>query len=222
MEDFTMHRVTFEDRNNSISPRDTERNERLIAIDMHTSKSKRKSNNIPKTPINSGNMRKLAMGLGQFESNDSVKSTHSDVDITRVEMKWNQSVEELLEEWIDQCEKSSSDHGRKARKNKLLYQLFGLPGTILPMILGGIQDHIPTQIILSMILMLIGIINGTAMFFNFSKKSILHFDFEAKFADLALNIRTILTKDKRYRQPADLVMAEAMLNLSHLKGTAPP
>jgi len=171
--------------------------------------------NLLKSPRQS--LRRLAI-----KRSDSNEHSNSDKDVTRIDEKYNNENEQLLRKWGNDALETSKLHGKKARRYKTLYNLFGLPSCLIPIILSVIEPYLEFKILFSILLCIVGILNGILIFFDFSKKTILHFEYEAKYSDYSLNMDAILAKKKQFRQPFDVVLTQSMMEMIHLSDSAPP
>ena len=155
-------------------------------------------------------------------NNTIYEKRDSNEDITRVEQKWSDENEKLLNEWSKECNDNAIQHRKKAHKNKVLYKVFGLSSTILPVCLVAVKDFFQKEsIVMSVFLMTIGTINGITQFMNFSKNQQQNYEAETKYLDLELHIKTILAKHRKYRQSSSTVITHCMLTLSNIKSSVP-
>jgi len=171
--------------------------------------------NLLKSPRPS--LRRLAIKQSDEENSNST----IDKDIIRFEEKWTDENEKLLRKWRDDALNNSKLHGKKARKYNVLYNLFGLPSCLIPIILSIIEPYLEIKLLFSIILCIVGVLNGILLFFDFSKKKTLHFEYEAKYCDYSLNLDAILCKKKQFRQSFDVVLTESLMEIIHLSDSAP-
>ena len=148
--------------------------------------------------------------------------TFSDSDETRIKPKWDDMNENLLKEWLSECNIKSKQHYLKAHRNKKLYNIFGVPLIVLPIVLGVVQEKINDPLIISILLCIIGLFNGLNLFFNFSKKKMEHFNSMGEYKDLALSIHTILNKQRKHRQAVDVIIEATMIHLSNINNNSLP
>jgi len=170
--------------------------------------------NLLKSPRQS--LRRLAI-----KQSDSNENSNSDRDVTRIEEKWTNENEQLLRKWGNDALETSKLHGKKARKYKTLYNFFGLPSCLIPIILSIVEPYIEIKLLFSIFLCVVGILNGILIFFDFSKKKFLHFEYEAKYSDYSLNMDAILCKKKQFRQSFDVILMESLMEMIHLNDSAP-
>jgi hypothetical protein len=79
-------------------------------------------------------------------------STGSRDDDNRKELLWELREEELLEKWKDEMYDNSKLHRNSGKKYKNLYAIFGVPATLIPIIMSGLtaplEDYPLTQSLL--------------------------------------------------------------------------
>jgi len=92
---------------------------------------------------------------------------------------------------------------------------------MLPIVVASIHDYLPYELITTMALMLVALLNGILSFYNPGKKQILHNEFEGKYKKLAAYIESQLMRHKRQRVAADVLLERADLRFDALESTAP-
>ena len=133
-------------------------------------------------------------------------STNSKDDEHRKELLWENREEELLKIWMGGMKENSIKQGIKARKTKRLYALFGVPATLLPIILSGLTSLEIEPLINSLLMVATGSLIGISTFFNLGKKFAQHFEYEHKYDELARELEKELNKPKRHRIACDVYM----------------
>jgi len=85
--------------------------------------------------------------------------------------------------------------------------MFSIPVIIIPLVIGGINGMVDiTPITFSILMIFSSILAGVNTFFNFSKKSTLHFEFESKYNELHISIEKELSIPKIHRTAADVFL----------------
>ena len=103
-------------------------------------------------------------------------------DENRKELLWEEREEIMIRKWCEDCKKRSVIHYDKGKCNKILYNLFGIPPIIIPIVLSGVSSIIPCNSLLySVGMMGVGIFSGVSVFFNFGKKFQENLEFENRF-----------------------------------------
>lgn len=146
----------------------------------------------------------------------------SEDDINRKELLWEKREEQLLLKWGDNMKQKAIKHKAKALTNKKIYHIISIPVIIIPLVIGGINGLVDIAPITFSILMISSsIIAGINTFFNFSKKSTLHFDFENRYNELSISIEKELSIPKTHRSPADVFLERIQQTYNHLNNYAP-
>jgi hypothetical protein len=146
----------------------------------------------------------------------------SEDDINRKELLWEKREEQLLLKWGDNIKQKAIKHKAKALTNKKIYHIFSIPIIIIPLVIGGINGLVDIAPITFSILMIFSsIIAGVNTFFNYSKKSTLHFEFEAKYNELGISIEKELSIPKIHRTAADVFLEKIQQTYNHLNNYAP-
>lgn len=149
-------------------------------------------------------------------------SKQSEDNENRKELLWEAREENLLKGWKQEMAEKSKYHFRKGEKNKKLYLSFGIPSTILPLIMAGLTGIVPVDpIVVSCLMMFAGILTGVQNFINFSKKSQVHFEFENKYSQLCLEIDSELCRPKIARCACDVFIERIKQQYHSLNQQAP-
>ena len=122
------------------------------------------------------------------------------VDIHRNNtMLWDEKIENLLEEYLEKCEKSIIYNKNRAEIRKWMYILFGITTISFPLILSVIQPEISSTLNQTL-LVSSGFINGVSSFLNPSKNLEIYLASMNKFIELKTDIKLELSKHKKDRQ----------------------
>lgn len=144
-------------------------------------------------------------------------------NVERRELLWEKREEQLLTLWARQIEQKRSKHYKKGGLYRNLYYVFGIPGTILPLIaasLNGVLEMAPLTI--SACLVFSGIISGINTFVNFGKKEQQYFEFSSKYSELGISIEKELSIPKSHRVAADVFLERVQNTLNSINTNAPP
>lgn len=149
------------------------------------------------------------------------KSNSKD-DSTRKELLWESREENLILKWGNEMKEKEKYHKRKGIRLKKLYRLFGIPACCIPIIVSGLTNELKDfPEILSYLMITTGIITTMMTFFNFSKTSQLHFEFENRYAMLIKNIEKEMQRPKKSRIACDVYVENIYLQYCYLDSSAP-
>ena len=152
------------------------------------------------------------------------ESSESKDDTERKELLWTGKQEQILKEWKAEMIQRSEFHGLKGRKYRKLYNLFGLPSVIIPIVLSALSDTLKKEnydLINALLLLSAGVFAGVNAFLNFGKKFANHIEFENRYDELARRIDKELAKPKKNRLACDVYMEKIQLRYSSLNVRAP-
>ena len=146
----------------------------------------------------------------------------SEDDPLRKELLWERREEQLLLKWGDNIKQKAIKHKSKASSNKKMYHIMSIPVIIIPLVIGGVNGLVDiAPITFSICMITSSIIAGVNTFFNFSKKSALHFEFEGKYNELGISIEKELSIPKTHRTAADVFLERIQQTFNHLNNHAP-
>ena len=153
---------------------------------------------------------------------DKPRSLSSKDDSSRKELLWELREEELMLKWKEEMKTQANLHRKKGRQIKKLYAVFGLPASLIPIILSGLSEQFENHMLAYNLLMIFsGTLVGISTFFNLGKRFTQHFQYEHRYLELALDIEKEIRKPKRFRQPCDVYMEAVYLKYCNLNGQAP-
>ena len=156
-----------------------------------------------------------------YEINMMSESSSED-NIDRVELLWDSRNQDLIVHWGNECKETAKLHNRAGKKFKRLYNIIGLPTMILPVTLGSFSSQLAVSPITQSILMLCsGALSTISQFFDFSGRSAAHFEYEARYSELAAGIDVELVKPKAHRLAADVFLEHCMNERNRLGSSAP-
>ena len=148
-------------------------------------------------------------------------SSNSKDDESRKELLWESREEDLLKRWMSEMKESSIKQGKKARETKKLYALFGVPATLVPIVLSGLSSLEIDPLVNSLLMIMTGSLIGISTFFNLGKKFAQHFEYEHKYDELARELEKELKKPKRHRIACDVYMEKIYMTYNGLNARAP-
>lgn len=161
----------------------------------------------------------------QNEENIIINSGHSLPHIHLLEETYTDHSESLLKFWLKEAREQSQLHYKKGKSFKFKHEVFGLPATLLPLVFtpfsGVFANEEGMQYANVAVLATTGILSGVHNFFDFARKSQKHFEYEAKYADLATTIMVELSKVRDIRIRADRFVEMVQSKIDNFKANAP-
>jgi hypothetical protein len=149
-------------------------------------------------------------------------SRSSEDNPQRKELLWEKREEVLLLKWKDETKTKGLQHHKKGGINKKLYYLFGIPNIIIPLVIGSLNGVVELgTLTLTCLMIASSIFAGVSTFMNFSRKSQLHFEFDAKYNELAVLIEKELSIPKAHRIAADVFLEKVQQKFNSLNNYAP-
>jgi hypothetical protein len=144
---------------------------------------------------------------------------------TIYEEKWTDENEKLMKYWLKQCTTSSVAHNKKGRSFKFKYEIFGLPSSIVPLMYspfaGLYSGNEGIEVANVVVLVFTGLLSGVNTFFNFGEKKQQHFEYEAKYSDVATTILVELAKERDFRIRADRFIEMIQAKIDNYSANAP-
>ena len=146
----------------------------------------------------------------------------SEDNIDRVELLWDSRNQDLIIHWANECKQNSKLHHTAGKKFKLLYNIVGVPTMLVPILVGSFSSQLAVSPITQSVLMLCsGALSTISQFFDFSGRSAAHFEYEARYSELAAAIDVECCKPKARRIAADVYL-EHCLNARNRLGAGAP
>lgn len=159
------------------------------------------------------------------EINIAINDKPEDNPQPLVEEKYTSHNEGLLKHWLKIARENSTAHNKKGKKLKWRHELFGLPTILLPLmftpISGILADEEGMQYANVAVIATTGILSGVHNFFDYARKSQKHFEYEAKYADLATTIMVELSKERSLRIRADRFIEMVQSKIDNMGASAP-
>jgi hypothetical protein len=140
-----------------------------------------------------------------------MKKTYSESDNDRrFEEKWDATNEKFMENIRQTSIVLSTRHMAACKRYKKKYIILSLPTAILPIILANLSLFMSEMsiYIVPITLTIIAILNAIAILFNYSQKTEQHNNYSGKYDDIAKKIDSILIRNRKYRQPFDILLSE--------------
>mgnify|MGYP003986046341 CR=1 FL=1 len=143
----------------------------------------------------------------------------------RIDENWTTTTEELALEWLKNAKTASKKHYNSGIKNKFKHRLTGLPAMLLPAIFAPLTVALAEVDGVQWVSM--GGFIATAFFstinnfFEYSKMHQKHMDSSSRYSDLVSDIKYELAKERKYRQPPDVILTKIQLKLDYLDESTP-
>lgn len=141
-------------------------------------------------------------------------------DETRREMLWKARPEELVIQIAIDALVTSTKHERAAWKAKRFHQALGLLTVVMP--LGAsIAIEYADPVVNSALILSAAVCSGVNQVMNYGAKSRHHFEYQARWADLASNINFEMAKSRADRVAADMFLEGVRTRLAAMRSSGP-
>ena len=148
--------------------------------------------------------------------------SESSKDTERFDEQWRDKNELFFNRMKNELLDKSRLHDKISHKNKKLYIYSNIPSIIIPIILTNFALFLKNNdLILSIGMSLVAIINGMNALLNLSKKTEVHNVYAGKYGELAAEIDKILIRSKKYREPFDVILERITMKKNNLDNNAP-
>lgn len=142
------------------------------------------------------------------------------------EEPWTRDIEELIKHWRNYSIVMSEKHENAGYYIKVKHNWFGLPPILIPLMMTFISQLIPPTSPLSnpingAMFLFSGITGAVYKWLNLGEQYALHFQYSARFNDIITNIDTELSRQRKFRRPADVFLTEVRCKIDNLNDTAP-
>jgi hypothetical protein len=147
--------------------------------------------------------------------------TSSVDDPERREMLWRTRAEDHVNSVRGVAEAHAGKHEKAGWKARKLYQVFGLPTVIIPLA-GSVAAQFLPESAVSGLMLASGVCAGVNAFLNYGQKAQMHFEYSARFAELASSIDFEMAKSRSDRTAADVFLERLKGKTSSLRAAEPP
>jgi hypothetical protein len=162
----------------------------------------------------------VGINTEERESTDSTNPASED-DPERREMMWRSKAEDLVHTIRDGAKAQSAKHGKAAWKARRLYQVFGLPTVIIPLA-GSVAAQFLPEAGVSAMMLASGICAGVNTFLNYGQKAQAHFEYSARWDEIATTVAFEMAKPRADRTAADVFLERLRNRTSALRAAEPP
>ena len=151
-----------------------------------------------------------------------IDSTSSE-DKERIEQPWEHKSEQFIVDLKFVCTENATLFNSASHRAKKKYNLLAIPVIILPLICSIFINRLDKNkdLINSVLLCMIGIINGLSTFFNYGKKYMEFNEYSGRYTELSNIISVELSKSKKYRMALDVFLERITLKKQQLDSNAP-
>lgn len=147
------------------------------------------------------------------------------IDENIIEEIYTEENEKLLRAWLKIANEKNKAHKLKGRHHKKMHECFGLPSVLLPIIFTPISGLWSEENWMRyanvVVLATTGILSGVHAFFDYARKSQLHFQYDALYADLSTTIMVELAKERSIRIRADRFIEMIQSKIDNLGANEP-
>ena len=136
-------------------------------------------------------------------------------------MMWRSRVEELVINTRKDAKAQGAKHESAAKRARVLYQLFGLPTVLIPLVGSAAAQYLPEAAVTTM-MVTSGLCAGVNAFLNYGAKSQSHFEYNARWLELASSIDFEMAKSRADRCAADVFLERLRNRTAALRAAEPP
>ena len=147
------------------------------------------------------------------------RSSSDDPD--RREMLWASRAEALVSRTRDGATAAAAKHEKAARKARFLYQAFGLPTVLIPLSGSVAAQFLPEAAVTAM-MVASGLCAGVNAFLDYGAKSQRHFEYNARWLELASTIEFEMAKGRADRCAADVFLERLRNRTAALRAAESP
>lgn len=146
-------------------------------------------------------------------------------DTVRFDEPWTTKSEIYLKDIMKNCRNLANIHENSGYHLRRKNNIFGIPSTIIPIIMSPITsvfgDYEYIKYINMVAFLITGILTAFNNYYKFSNEMEQHFQFSNKYTVIYNEIDLELSKKKKYRVDVDVFTDRIKNNYDHLLSTAP-
>lgn len=159
---------------------------------------------------------------GMYRIKTMLSESSSEDASDRVELMWDSRNQDLIIHWGNECKANAKLHNKAGKKFKWLYSIVGVPTMLIPVLIGSFSTQLALAPLTQSVCMLCsGALSTISQFFDFSGRSSAHFEYEARYSELASEIDVECCKPKARRVACDVYL-EHCLNARNRLGAGAP
>lgn len=153
---------------------------------------------------------------------------HTPSEIIESADQWTNQLEDLVTKWRSQVEKLSHIHQESGYILKTRFYRLSIPSIVIPFIMVLISQltptcnqYEPTVIANGFMFMITSGLSAMTMFFNYGFLYEQHFQYSARYNDIATVIDSELAKHRNFRTSSDVFITEVKCRIEALNDSAP-
>jgi hypothetical protein len=141
-----------------------------------------------------------------------------------VEEKWSTLNEAYMRYMSDVCKTKAAQHEKAGYLFKDKNTFWGLPMVLVPIMMSPIsilidEESKASKYVNALAFLLTGVIGGVYSFFKYGEKMSNHFNFSARYADVASDIEMELIKGREFRTQLDVFSTRIHMLVDNLANT---
>ena len=143
-----------------------------------------------------------------------------------VEEKWSSVNEAYMRYMSGVCKTKSAQHEKAGYSFKSKNTCWGLPLVLVPIMMSPIsilidEESNASKYVNASAFLVTGFIGGVYSFFKYGEKMSNHFNFSARYADVASDIELELIKGREFRTQLDVFSTRIHMMVDNLANTEP-
>lgn len=143
----------------------------------------------------------------------------------KLEEEWSDANEEFVRSLSHMCSTKSEQHQRAGYSFKSKNNNWGLPMVLIPVIMSPvsliIQDDDVSMYVNAFAFLATGVVNGVYSFFKYGEKTVDHFNYSGRYADIVSDIELELQRGREFRVSLDVFLAKIHMRMDNLASTEP-
>jgi len=141
-------------------------------------------------------------------------------DPFRREMLWRPVLESLVIKIRDEADETSRAHRMAAKKARKLYHVFGIPTVLIPLTGSMVATYLP-QVAVTALLLVTSVCGALSSFLALGARTQLHFEYSARWSDLANSVKYEMAKSRADRCAADVFIERLRNQTTSLRASEP-
>jgi hypothetical protein len=142
----------------------------------------------------------------------------------RGEERWHESLHAKVMEWGASCAVFAKKHDEAGYKARFKHIVFGMPAPVTTIVTGAVAalwESPDARYFVVPAAAVAAIFSAVHVFLDMGARAQRHWDYAARYSEIAGCIELQLARDVDFRRPADEFMIEILTNIAHLGGSAP-
>ena len=135
-------------------------------------------------------------------------------------MMWRTPAEELVIRTRDEANEAAIRHERAARRARLLYQIFGLPTVLIPLV-GSVAAQFVPESAVAVAMVAAAMCSAANTYMNFGSKASHHNEFHARWCELSSSIDFEICRPRADRAACDVFLERLRNRKAALRAAEP-